>query len=283
MEKTMPELPEVETIKQVIEPQIRGCTIEKAVVRRPDVTAYPAAEVFCERLAGQKIGGMERRGKFLAVGLESGDTVVLHLRMTGCLLVTPAGYPEEKHTHIVWQFNNGRELRFSDPRRFGRFWLFGKGESDRQSGRDRLGLEPFDPRLTPAYLKAFFGKRKKAIKECLLEQNVVAGIGNIYSDEILFAAGIDPARLACGLQEEEWERLAAAIPERLAYFIEKNRILPEEYLETKGKDYRNTPFLKVYGHAGEPCLFCGGLLQKRVIGGRSSVYCPVCQKAGAPL
>lgn len=229
----MPELPEVETVRRVIEPQIRGCTIERATVRRPEVAAYPAAELFGRQLTGQIISGMERRGKFLTVVFESGAQMVLHLRMTGCLLVTPGGFPEEKHTHIILQLDNGRELRFSDSRRFGRFWLFQKGEAD-CSGRDRLGLEPFDPDLTAAYLKDRFGKRRKAVKECLLEQNAVAGIGNIYSDEILFAAGIDPARPACGLQDGEWERLAAAIPECLAYFIEKTRFLQRNILKQKG-------------------------------------------------
>lgn len=279
----MPELPEVETVRRVIEPQIRGHIIESVTVRRPEVMAYPAAERFCEGLVGQTVCGMERRGKFLAVVLESGAQMVLHLRMTGCLLVAPAGTPEEKHTHIVLRLENGRELRFSDSRRFGRFWLFQKGEADLRSGRAKLGLEPFDPGLTAKYLKDCLGKRRKAVKECLLEQNIVAGIGNIYSDEILFAARIDPARPACGLQDKEWERLAAAIPERLAYFIEKNKISPEEYFLTKGKDYRNTPFLQVYGHAGEPCPVCGELLRRRVIGGRSSVYCLVCQREGGTL
>ena len=119
---------------------------------------------------------------------------------------------------------------------------------------------------------------QKAVKECLLEQNIVAGIGNIYSDEILFAAGIYPKREASSLTINEWARIAAAIPERLKYFIEKNKLTDEEYLETKGQDYRNTPFLQVYGHAGEPCPKCSNTLCKIVIGGRSSGYCPNCQK-----
>lgn len=113
------------------------------------------------------------------------------------------------------------------------------------------------------------------MKECLLDQSVIAGIGNIYSDEILFTAGIYPAN---SLNMEEWERLAAVIPERISYFIEVNRITPEEYLETKGQDYRNTPFLQVYGQEGKPCPKCGEMLCRMVVGGRGSVYCPVCQK-----
>ncbi|MCM1193770.1 MAG: bifunctional DNA-formamidopyrimidine glycosylase/DNA-(apurinic or apyrimidinic site) lyase [Blautia sp.] len=273
----MPELPEVETIRRVLEPQIKGSAVTTVAVNRPDVIAHPAADDFCKLLVGQTVSAMTRRGKFLGIELESGDYILLHLRMTGCLLVTSADYPQEKHTHVIFHLDNGKELRFSDTRRFGRFWLIRKGETDTYSGIERLGIEPFDDSLTRSSLQAQFGKRKKAVKECLLDQSVIAGIGNIYSDEILFAAKIHPARPANSLTAEEWERLAAAIPERLAYFIEKNAITLEEYLESKGQDYRNTPFLQVYGHAGAPCPNCGNTLSRTVIGGRSSVYCEKCQ------
>lgn len=183
----------------------------------------------------------------------------------------------EKHTHIVFHLSSGDELRFSDTRRFGRFWLFRKGERDTYSGIDKLGLEPFDNGLAADYLQQHFGKRKKAIKECLLDQSVIAGIGNIYSDEILFTAKIHPARPANSLTGAEWECLAAVIPERLAYFIEKNSLTPAEYLESKGQDYRNTPFLQVYSQGGEPCPRCGAALCRITVGGRSSVFCQACQ------
>ena len=141
-----------------------------------------------------------------------------------------------------------------------------------------MGLEPLSRECNVEYLKSKFGKRKKKIKECLLDQSVIAGIGNIYSDEILFLAKICPARSADSLTETEWERLAEMIPECLSYFIEKNHIEQEDYLQTKGQDYRNTPFLQVYGHAGESCPNCGETLVRVVISGRSSVYCPNCQK-----
>ena len=206
-----------------------------------------------------------------------GGRVTLHLRMTGCLLLAPADHPEERHTHVVFALDGGEELRFSDMRRFGRFWLLEAGEEDERSGAGKLGPEPFDPALTAGYLQSRFGARKKAVKECLMEQEAVAGIGNIYSDEILFAARIHPARAANTLSAEEWGRLAAAIPERLAYFIEKNAISAEDYLATKGQEYRNTPYLQVYGHEGDPCPACGATLRRMVIGGRSSVFCPRCQ------
>ena len=274
----MPELPEVETIKRVIEPQIQRLTIQKVIVNRPEVIAYPAVDEFCNLLTGQVILNMKRRGKFLLVFLNSGDCIIIHLRMTGCLLPAPADLPKEKHTHLIFQLNNGAELRFSDTRRFGRFWLLRNGETDTYSGIEKLGLEPFAPAFSAEYLNVCLGKRKKAIKECLMEQRVIAGIGNIYSDEILFAAQIYPARPANSLTAEEWGRLAVIIPEQLAYFIEKNTITPQEYLETKGRDYRNTPFLRVYGREGKPCPICGEPLCRMVIGGRGSTFCPNCQE-----
>lgn len=285
----MPELPEVETIKRVLEPQIQGSIIEKVTLRRPEVFAYPAAEEFCRRLTGKVISHMERRGKFLIICFDSNDRVILHLRMTGGLLLAKEGFPEEKHTHVIFHLKvAGRdsdcgevsplwELRFSDMRRFGRFWLLREKEADTYSGIGKLGIEPSDAKLTAEYLVSCLGKSRRAIKECLLDQTVVAGIGNIYSDEILFMAGIYPARPADSLKAAEWERLAAVIPERISYFIEKNQISAEEYLETGGRDYRNTPFLQVYGHAGKPCPKCGNPLLRMVIGGRSSVYCAGCQ------
>lgn len=274
----MPELPEIEAIKQVIEPQIQWLAIEQVTVNRPEVIAHPAADEFCARIAGQFFTEIDRRGKFLILCLSSGDKVVLHLRMTGCLLVEPADYPEEKHTHLVFHLSGGRELRFSDTRRFGRFWLLRQGETDTYTGMERLGAEPFEPGFSGEYLSTHLGKRKKAIKECLLDQSVIAGIGNIYSDEILFASRIHPKRPANTLTTEEWNRLALVIPERLVFFIEKNKTTPDEYLAAKGQDYRNTPFLQVYGHGGESCPVCGETLCRTVISGRSSVYCPTCQK-----
>lgn len=274
----MPELPEVEAIKRVIEPQIQGLVIKTISVRRPEVIAHPSADEFCRDLTGRSIDKMERRGKFLIMRMDNGGRAILHLRMTGCLLFTPAGCPEEKHTHLVFELENGCELRFSDTRRFGRFWLVREDEEDTYSGIGKLGKEPFDPAFTGEYLRSRLEKRKKAVKECLLDQNITAGIGNIYSDEILFRAKIDPARPACSLTGKEWKRLAEIIPQCLSFFIEKNETTPEEYLETKGQDYRNTPFLQVYGHAGEPCPVCGEVLCRTVIGGRGSTYCPKCQK-----
>lgn len=274
----MPELPEVETIRRVIAPQICGAAISAVSLFSPAVIAHPQAEAFAAALKGQRITAVDRRGKYLIFRLQNGGRVLLHLRMTGCLLVTPSDWPCEKHTHVVFDLDNGRALRFSDLRRFGRFWYFEQAEEDAISGLSKLGVEPFDPALTGAYLAARLSKSRRCIKECLLDQTVVAGIGNIYADETLFRAGIRPQTPACALSEAQWALLAREIPQMIAFAIEKNAISAEDYLQTRGQDYRNTPFLQVYGHGKEPCPRCGQTLIKATVGGRGTVWCATCQR-----
>ena len=274
----MPELPEVETIRAVLEPQLEGMGIKDVILRHPGVIAHPDAGLFRATAAGRRITGLGRRGKFLTMELGDGMRVIIHLRMTGCLLVTPPGFPEEKHTHVVIILSDGREIRFSDTRRFGRLWLIRNGEEDTYSGIMKLGPEPFSPEFSGSYLRKKLGRSSRSIKEGIMDQSVTAGIGNIYSDEILFHAGIHPARKCSSLTDDEWNTLAKTIPERLSFFIETNRITADEYLETGGKEYRNTPFIKIYGHEGKPCPICSTPLERRAIGGRSSTYCLVCQR-----
>ncbi|MBQ3378683.1 MAG: bifunctional DNA-formamidopyrimidine glycosylase/DNA-(apurinic or apyrimidinic site) lyase [Clostridia bacterium] len=273
----MPELPEVETVKRIIEPQIKGQRVLAVDLRNPQVIAHPESETFTALLTERTIAGMSRRGKFLSVDMDNGDRLFLHLRMTGQLLVTPPDYPEEKHTHLIINLLDGKQIRYIDVRRFGRLWYIKNGEDVSVTGIDKLGLEPDDERLTADFLKAKLNKKKKPIKDMLHDQTIIAGIGNIYSDEILFASRIYPKKKCYDLTDAEWEILAETIPKTVVYYTEKNAITPEEYLNGKGKEYRNTPFLKAYGHAGESCPQCGTLFAKITVGGRSSTYCPLCQ------
>ncbi len=272
----MPELPEVETVRRVLEPRLLNKTIKEVEIHNAQVIAAPAPERFAEGVTGQKIAAFMRRGKFLRLLFEGGDRLTVHLRMTGCLTIEPHTAPSKKHTHVIFTLDDG-ELRYEDVRRLGRMWFARRGEED-ISGVKELGVEPFDEELSAAYLRSNCKNSKKPAKSMLLDQSVVAGIGNIYSDEILFAAGIRPDRACSTLTDGDFEHLAAVIPERLNFFIEKNAISFEEYESSKGKDYRNTPYLRVYGKAGSPCPACGNILQRIVIGGRSSVFCPHCQK-----
>ncbi len=273
----MPELPEVETVRRIIGPLIEGKTITEVRIPNSQVIATPA-EDFAERLPGSTIEAVSRRGKFLNIHLDTGDRLTLHLRMTGELTVSRALEPLEKHTHVVFELSDGNELRYTDVRRFGRFWLLKKDEPDRITGQEKLGPEPDDPVLTGEYLESRMGKRKKAVKEMLLDQTMIAGIGNIYSDEILFAAGIYPADPCASLSPTDWENLARTIPEIIQWGIETDALTPEEYLEGKGREYRNESSFRIYGREGLPCVRCGTPVLKIRVGGRSSHYCPVCQR-----
>ena len=272
----MPELPEVETIRQVLMPQLAGRTITNISVRHPDVIAASSAPEFIEALTGAVFTTLERRGKFLIAKTNKGN-VIIHLRMTGCLIVAPENHPEEKHTHLVFSLSDKKELRFSDTRRFGRFYLIRNENDMEKNGITRLGPEPFSPEMNQTYIYEGLHNTRRAVKTCLMDQSFIAGIGNIYADEILFRAAINPLKAGNRLSEEEVRRLFSTIAPTLLYFIDKNRITPEDYLQTKGKEYRNTPYLQIYGHEGEPCPRCGTRLEHTVVGGRGSTYCPVCQ------
>lgn len=230
----MPEMPEVETIKRIVEPQIVGLSIDSVITNHSQVIAYPDMYRFEQKMSGQTVNRMSRRGKYVTIHFNSGDSLVLHLRMTGQLLVTPSDYPMENHTHLIFNLSNGGQIRYIDVRRLGRFWLFDKNEIDDKSGQEKLGIEPLDDKLTASYLVARLGERKRPIKEILNEQSVIAGIGNIYSDEILYAAGIYPGKKCSDLSDKEWERLVLKIKEILNNSIETNRMSPQEYLEGKG-------------------------------------------------
>lgn len=274
----MPELPEVETVRRLLEASIVDQTIDRVDLLQPAVLAHPDPERLSERLKGRRIIAVLRRGKFLQIALNNGSRLIVHLRMTGCLLPAEAGTLMARHTHLIVHFVSGLQLRFVDPRRFGRIWLLEEGEEDKLTGLAKLGLEPDDPALDGRYLQEKLGRRRTPVKTCLLDQSVAAGIGNIYSDEILFDAKIPPQKAACTLSLEQWSRLAETIARLLDWFTEKNAIELEDYVASRGKEYRNTPWLQVYGQAGKPCPRCGHPLVRQVISQRSSVFCPCCQQ-----
>ena len=274
----MPELPEVESVRRALEGGLTGRRVCAARLLTPDVVAHPDAGAFCAALTDRRFAALSRRGKFLVAALDDGARLVVHLRMTGRLLLVPAGEAPEAYTRAVFALDDGQELRFADMRRFGRLWLLRAGEEDAFTGLAKLGPEPDSPACSAAYLRAACARSRRAVKTCLLDQGIVAGIGNIYSDEILHAARIRPDRTACSLDRPEWDRLASCVREVMCFFTEKNIVTAEEYRRTAGKEYRNTPWLRVYGHAGEPCQRCQTPLVRTTIGGRSSVYCPQCQR-----
>lgn len=271
----MPELPEVETVRTVLAPFVVGQQVASVTVNLPKVVANLSPKQFSQTMTGQTITNFTRRGKYLTLHLQSGDYVVVHFRMTGTLTVENADTPTEKHTNLVLTFTNGKELRYIDSRGFGHWWLFAKGTPD-TSGQQLLGPEP--PAVTADYLQKTIAKRPTALKTLLLDQHILAGIGNIYADEICFRIGVRPTRRANTLTTAEIERLAVAIPSVIAEYIQFHHVPFEVYAQSKGTSYQDDSHLAVYGRKGQPCQKCGQPLTGTRIGQRSSVFCEHCQK-----
>jgi len=274
----MPELPEVETIKNTLTPLICGDTIIKAHILRSDVIKYPDASTFAKNIEGKKIASLGRRGKYLLFLWEQGGQMVVHLRMTGRMLYSQPNDPLLKHTHVIFDLASGAQLRFSDTRRFGCLWLLEPDEEDCYTGMSKLGPEPLGSDFSALHLKRVLGKRKVNIKQGLLDQRMVAGLGNIYVDESLFAAAIAPTRFASSLTDEEWKNLTAAIVCVLQDSITHNGTTFSDYVDGRGQKGENMSYLKAYKREGQPCLRCGSPLQRIKIAGRSSFFCPECQR-----
>ncbi len=274
----MPELPEIETIKRTLTPLLSGRCITNVALLRGDVIKHPTPEAFAQRIVGHFISELGRRGKYLLLYLDDGATMAAHLRMTGRLLCTPAAHPCLPHTHVVMDLDNGQQLRFADTRRFGCLWLIDKDEPDDFTGMAKLGVEPLSSEFSAEYLMEKLSKRKVAVKAGLLDQHVLAGLGNIYADETLFAAAVQPQRLCSSLSESEWRAIAAAIPPILESSIANNGTTFHDFLDGTGKEGENMPHLMAYGRAGQACENCGTLMLKTRVGGRGTCYCPNCQK-----
>lgn len=271
----MPELPEVETVRSVLAPYIVGQTVQRVTINLPKVVANLKPDDFIAKMTGQTIINWTRRGKFLTLHLKSGAHVVIHLRMTGTLTIENPETICEKHTNLILTFTNGKELRFVDSRGFGHWWYFESSQAD-TSGQQLLGPEP--DTVTLAYLQEKINTRNTALKTLLLDQHIVAGIGNIYADEICFRAQIRPTRKGNSLTTAELQRLCQFIPAVIHEFIQFHHVPYAVYAQSKGTSYQNDANLQVYGRAKKPCLKCGHPLVGIRIGQRSSVYCEHCQK-----
>ena len=220
---------------------------------------------------------MGRRGKFISIDLDSGDSIWFHLRMTGRMYSVSSDEPVSKHTHIIFHLDDGTDLRFTDPRRFGRFWLLRDGEEDTFTGMSDLGPEPMGGEITRLYLEGRVGHSRRCIKSCLLDQSVIAGIGNIYADESLFLTGIHPRREAGSLTQAECKKLAEAIQRVLRDGLADGGTTFRNYRNGEGGYGHHQEHLCVYHRAGKPCPTCGRPIEKITIGGRGTHFCPHCQ------
>jgi len=270
----MPELPEVETIARHLAPVLTGQTIAHVDVLWQRTVDRPAAGAFCAALTGARVLDVGRRGKYIQTVLSTGQTVLVHLRMSGKFAVYRDGPGDDKHARLRWQLGEGAWVVFIDPRKFGRFYLV---DDPREITGD-LGPEPLSADFTPEWLAAHLAQRRGEIKPLLLNQRFIAGLGNIYVSEALWQAGIHPQRIAGTLSAAEAERLHAAIIAALHAGLENGGTsLDGLYAYPSGGTGRHQDYLRVYDRAGDRCPRCGYAVERIVQGQRSTYFCPVCQ------
>ena len=278
----MPELPEVETVRRDVHSEFAGRVIED--VRATGIRTlrrHARAEELIERAAGRKLVDTGRRGKYLLLRLDSSDVIVVHLGMSGQLLRVPAGGPAVKHTHVAFGFEGGVELRFVDPRTFGEVFVAGPAGIDAELEElAHLGLDPLGGPGTETRFLEMLAGRATRLKPLLMDQTRVAGIGNMYADEILFEAGLRFDRPARTLGGEEGRRLFAAMTTVLTRAIEHrgSSLADEQYRDLYGRvgDYQRHH--RVYAREGMPCPRCGTPVQRVRAAGRSNFFCPACQR-----
>jgi len=271
----MPELPEVETSLRGIRPTLNNQTISKLVVRNRKLR-WPVPSGLNGKLSGQKVLSVRRRGKYLLIGVETG-TVLMHLGMSGSLRVVSAATPAGKHDHVDIELASGKSIRFNDPRRFGCL-LWTSADPLQHKLLKELGPEPLSDEFDTDYLHALGAKRKVAIKQFIMNSNVVVGVGNIYASESLYRAGIHPARAANRIGKARYGKLVLAIKTVLAEAIEQGGTTLRDFHGSDGKPGYFRIKLKVYDRAGEPCESCGKPLKHIVQGQRSTYFCNSCQR-----
>lgn len=276
----MPELPEVETVRRGVAERVVGRRIVSATVTGARTVRRTSADVLVAALTGATPTAARRHGKYLLVDLDSGDTVMIHLRMSGRVLVVPRDAPRPAHTHVVALLDSGEELRFVDPRTFGEVVAFSPTTADALVPElTRLGPDALT--ITPDELSARLSARRGALKAVLLDQRVVAGIGNIYADEILHRSRLSPVRPACSLRAPALGRLHAAIASVLeAAVAAGGSTLPDtQYVGVDGESGWFQVDHLVYGRAGERCRSCE---RRRIaairVAGRTTCFCPACQR-----
>jgi formamidopyrimidine-DNA glycosylase len=271
----MPELPEVETIRRQLEPALRGTTITALEVLDPRWSAPLAPAALAEAVVGRGVEQLRRRGKYLDWALEGEIHLLMHLRMTGTLLLDPPVQPP--HTRVSLTLDGIRRLVFVDPRRFGTGQLVAGEEQLEEFFAARVGVEPFDAAFTPELLRALARGRSAPIKAFLLDQRRIAGVGNIYADEALFRSGVHPQRAAGSLRPAQYALLRDAIREVLADGIDARGASIDDFRHLDGARGSFQDRFLVHRRAGEPCQRCGTTIRKLVVGGRGTYVCVHCQ------
>lgn len=270
----MPELPEVETTRRGIEPHVLGNTLTRVVVRNASLR-WPVPRHLNRSVAGQTVQSLQRRGKYLLLGFTSG-TVIIHLGMSGSLRILDCDTPLQKHDHVDFVFQNGQCLRLRDPRRFGAV-LFTRKDPLQHKLLADLGPEPLDRAFSGEHLFRHSRGKKVAVKLFIMNSKIVVGVGNIYANEALFLAGINPRRSAGRLSAERYARLAQAIKTVLRAAIKAGGTTLRDFTAEDGRPGYFQQQLHAYGKAGEPCSRCGTTIKHINLGQRATYYCPHCQ------
>ena len=283
----MPELPEVETVRRGLLPAMEGATIARADVRRPDLR-WPFPDRMAERVTGQTVTALRRRSKYILADLSGGETLILHLGMSGRILISgdPLGqfhhdHPApEKHDHVVFDMSNGARITFNDARRFGAMDLGPTETIESHRMLASLGPEPLGNAFNEAYLIDALKGRNTPIKAALLDQRIVAGLGNIYVCEALYRAGVSPKRRAGRISAERVARLVPIIRDVLNEAIEAGGSSLRDYRQADGELGYFQHTFRVYDREGQACRTpgCDGEIRRIVQSGRSSFYCPLCQR-----
>lgn len=274
----MPEMPEVEQVRKSLEPHIKGKQICRVEIFLPRMILRPAPAEFIAGTEGRAITGVTRRGKYLLLELDREGVILTHLRMTGALLITVGKAPAPAYAKIHFTLTGATHLWFTDIRTFGTMSLLSKDTLYLDRGYAALGPEPLSEDFTPEYLRSVLRQSHRAVKSLLLDQRKIAGLGNIYADEALAAAGIRPTRFSDRLTGKETLALYEAVDQVIAQGMKNRGTTFRNYQDANGEMGNNKDHLLVYGRKGRPCLTCGNPLKQVKVGGRSSVYCPYCQK-----
>jgi formamidopyrimidine-DNA glycosylase len=272
--KPVPELPEVETTVNDLKPLVINKIIIRTEIFKSDSIAEPSAEEFREGLQGSKITGLSRRGKHIVFRLDNGKFLVVHLRMTGALIIKPEGEEPDKFVRVIIYLDNRTAIHFRDVRRFGRMWLV----EDINKIVGKLGPEPLGTDFSPKVLARILASRKTPIKALLLDQTLIAGIGNMYADEALFEARIHPLRPANTLNKTEILKLHSAIQNVLKRGILNKGASTVTYIRPGGTKGKAQLEFQVAHRKGEECPVCGGKIERILVGQRSTFFCPKCQK-----
>ena len=269
----MPELPEVEVSKMGITPHIKGQSIDEIIVRQPKLRWMIPEKL--QHLKNQKIMSIERRAKYLLLNTEVGS-IIIHLGMSGSLRVLDKNYPVEKHDHVDLILTNGKMLRYNDPRRFGA-WLWQEKDQIHEL-LSNLGPEPLDDEFCAGDMFEKAKAKKIAVKQFIMDNKMVVGVGNIYANESLFSARIHPQVPAGELSLEQWNVLTSEIKQVLAIAIQQGGTTLKDFNQADGKPGYFKQELKVYGRGGQHCVQCDAILKEIRQGQRTTVYCSECQR-----